>query len=242
MKYGHVAVTPGREFTGGFADFCMLAPGTGIVRVPDSLPDAVAAPANCAVATVAAACRLAGPLDGAVVAVIGCGVLGRYACAMARALGAAQVIGCDLAGDRRDRTLAFGAGYFVNPDGLVALCQSLTGGRGADVAFELSGASSAVALAIKALRTGGTAVIAGTTTPCPPVELNPHLMMRRMLTLRGLHNYAPRDLVAAIDFLAEHARRLPLESLDGGRFRLEEIDAAFREASNMPGTRVAVVP
>ncbi len=242
VKYGHTKALPGRELSGGFADYCLLKPGTGIIRVPDALPDSLAAPANCAVATVAACCRVAGPLDGAVVAVIGCGVLGVIACAMARSLGAAEVIACDVAPQREAAAHSFGAGHFTTPDGLGPLARDLSAGRGADVVIELSGASPAVALAIEALRVGGTAVIAGTTTPCEPVALDPHQLMRRMLTIRGLHNYAPCDLVAAMDFLESHATSLPFHQLDGGSFSLAEIDLAFAAAATRSGRRVAVLP
>jgi len=242
VKYGHMEAVPGRELMGGFADYCLLAAGTGIIKVPAALPDELAAPANCAVATVAACCRLAGPLTGAVVAVIGCGVLGIIACAMVRALGAAEIIACDVAGDREPLARAFGAGHFTAPAELAPLARQLSAGRGADVVIELCGASSAVATAIEVLRVGGTAVIAGMTTPCEPVTLDPHQLMRRMLTIRGLHNYVPRDLVAAVDFLEEHAASLPFSRLHGGSFRLEEIDRAFRIAAASPGTRIAVIP
>jgi alcohol dehydrogenase len=242
VKYGHTEAVAGRDLLGGFADCCLLAAGTGIVKVPATLPDELAAPANCAVATVAACYRLAGPLDGAVVAVIGCGVLGLFACAMARALGAAEVIACDVAAARETIARDFGAGHFAAPGDLVAVACAVTAGRGADVVIELSGASTGVAAAIEVLRTGGTAVIAGTTTPCQPVALDPHQLMRRMLTIHGLHNYAPRDLVAAMDFLENHAASLPLARLHGGSFPLAEIDRAFAAAAAHPGTRVAVIP
>ena len=51
VKYGHEPLRPGRELLGGLAEHCLLAPGTAIVRLPDSLSLAVACPANCATAT-----------------------------------------------------------------------------------------------------------------------------------------------------------------------------------------------
>lgn len=242
VKYGHMAAVEGRELSGGFADYCLLAPGTGIVKVPAALSNEVAATANCAVATVAACYRLAGPIEGAAVAVLGCGVLGLYACAMARALGAAEVIACDLVPGREALARAFGAGRFATPEDFAALAGEVTGGRGADVALELSGASAAVATALAVLRTGGTAVIAGTTIPCEPVALDPQQLMRRMLTIRGLHNYAPCDLLAAMNFLEHHATLLPFAQLHGGSFPLAEIDRAFAAAAACPGRRVAVIP
>lgn len=64
-KYGHESLDEQAPLTGGFATHCVLLPGTAIVAVPEGLPDAVAAPASCATATVAAAIAAAGPWRGA---------------------------------------------------------------------------------------------------------------------------------------------------------------------------------
>ncbi len=238
FKYGHSALSPGREFSGGFAGCCLLRAGTGIVRVPDAIEDALAAPANCAVATVAGTLRTAGAVEGATVAVIGAGFLGLTACAMARHLGAAEVIACDLDATREADTAAFGATRFAGPGELATIARDLTGGRGADLALEFSGSSQGVAAAIGVLRTGGHAVIAGTVAPVDPVALDPHDLVRRMLRIEGLHNYIPQDLVTAIDFLAAVHDRLPFGRLLGEHFPLAEIDTAF--ASSKPGRRTVI--
>ena len=242
FKYGHNSIAPGREFSGGFAECCLLTAGTGIVKLPDGLTDALAAPANCAVATVAAAFRLAGPVEGATVAILGCGVLGLTATAMARHLGAAEVITCDLDPVRADVAQRFGSQKFCEPADLLSDLRDLTNGRGADVSMEFSGSSAAVTGAIAATRTGGVSIIAGTTTPGGKVELDPNDLVRRMLTIRGLHNYAPGDLVAAIDFLEETSGTVPFESLQGESFPLVEIEAAFTSSGSRAGLRTAVIP
>ncbi len=242
FKYGHCSIAPGREFSGGFAECCLLTPGTGIVKLPDALTDALAAPANCAVATVAAAFRLAGPVEGATVAILGCGVLGLTAAAMARKLGAAEVVACDLDPARAGPAGDFGAGSFSEPSDLLSRLHDLTRGRGADVTLEFSGSSTAVAGAFAATRTGGVSVIAGTITPGGSVAIDPNDLVRRMLTLRGLHNYAPEDLVTAVEFLADSGDRFPFASLAGGAFALDDIERAFESATGRPGRRVSITP
>jgi len=39
------------HFVGGFAEYCYVMPGTCVIKIPDELPDEVAASANCALAT-----------------------------------------------------------------------------------------------------------------------------------------------------------------------------------------------
>ncbi len=76
MKFGHEAMAPGRTLIGGMAQYCHLPPGTAIFRVPPSVTDAAASPANCATATVAAMLRNAGPIAGDVVVIHGAGMPG----------------------------------------------------------------------------------------------------------------------------------------------------------------------
>ena len=89
---------------------------------------------------------------------------------------------------------------------------------------------------------GGTVVLAGTVAPVATIALDPEKAVRRMLTIRGVHNYHPRDLKTALDFLAGPGRTFPFEDLVDSEFALEEADQAFKHAHANPGTRVALVP
>lgn len=242
FKYGHSAITPGHEFSGGFAECCLLTPGTGMIKLPDSLSDMLAAPANCAVATVAAAFRLAGPVQGATVAIFGCGVLGVTAVAMARYLGAAEVIACDIDPARGELARQFGAQAFFTPDDLQSGVLERTRGRGADVTMEFSGSAAAVTSAFAATRTAGISIIAGTTTPGNKIEIDPNDLVRRMLTIRGLHNYTPEDLVTAIDFLTASQDKVPFDLIQGRVFPLSRIEEAFAASTEQGGVRMALVP
>ena len=53
-----------RPLGGGLSEFVVLVPGTVWFRLPDEVPDRVAAPANCATATVAALLRHGGRTRG----------------------------------------------------------------------------------------------------------------------------------------------------------------------------------
>lgn len=237
FKYGHASTQAGREFVGGYAEYCVLRPGTGILKLPSSLPDTLAAIANCAAATVAAALRLARmttPLENARVLVLGAGALGLIACAMLHEAGAQEIYCCDIDAARASRALDFGASRAVHPEELA--------GEESDVAFEFTGSSAAVSTAMAALRVGGTALLAGTVLPCPTVALDPELVVRRMLTIRGLHNYAPEDLVSATRFLEQRQQSYPLTSLVGEVFPLKAINQAFASASARSGLRIAICP
>jgi len=246
FKYGHEKIVPEHPLSGGLADYCHLAAGTAIFRVPDALPDAVACPANCATATVAAAIRVGGGCDRKSVLIQGAGMLGLTATAMARSRGAREVIVCDVNADRLQRAQDFGATHTLpvseNPQELIAGVRDLTRGRGVDLALELSGAPSAVETGVQLPRIGGRYVLIGSTFPTPPIALDPESVVRRCLTIVGNHNYRPEDLGEAVAFLLEHGRDFPFADLVHDEFALPDAEAAFARAIEGMDLRVAVRP
>jgi alcohol dehydrogenase len=155
-------------------------------------------------------------------------------------LGAAEVVACDLDAGREEVARAFGATGFALPGNLPERVRPVSAGRGADLALELSGAGSGVATALDSVRIGGRVIIAGTVAPVGTVSIDPHQLLRRMIRIEGVHNYAPRDLVTAIDFLEVACNRFPFERLIGPRIPLGEIDTAFGSPST--ACRCVVVP
>ena len=242
-KYGHEPVTPGTGPLGGLATHCHLLAGTALVKVPPTVPDTVLAPAGCATATVMAAWRAPTVRWGipATVAVLGLGMLGLTACAVASAAGY-TVVACDVSDTRLSQAARFGAAHAARPADLAAVVRGLTEGRGADVALELSGAPDAATLSLDALRVGGTAVWVGAVSPIGPVAVLPEIIVRRCLTVTGVHNYAPQDLATAVDFLAAHHARFPFAELVPSVFSLEDATGAFHAAEAGRPVRVAVRP
>ena len=245
FKYGHEAITPDHPLSGGLAEYCHLAPGTAVVRAPADLPDAVACPANCATATVAAALRTGGGCRDEAVLVQGVGMLGLTACAMARAQGAYEVIACDVDAARLAAAERFGATRCVladDADALKGAVAAATDGRGVDLALELSGAAAAMEAGLDLLRIGGRYVLVGAVFPGPAVAVSPESVIRRLLSIHGLHNYTPADLAKAVAFLADNHARYPFADLVAETFPLSEADAAFQHAIQGRAHRVAVRP
>jgi len=246
FKYGHEKMVAHHPLSGGLADYCHLAAGTAIFRVPESLPDTVACPANCATATVTAAMRVGGGCEGKSVLIQGAGMLGLTATAMARSRGARNVIVCDVNEDRLQRASDFGATHTLtvseNEEDLIAGVRGLTAGRGVDLAVELSGASSAVETGVKLPRIGGRYVLIGSTFPVPPVAVDPESVVRRCLTIVGNHNYQPADLGEAVAFLVEYGGQYPFADLVHDEFSLPNAEAAFARAIEGQDLRVAVRP
>jgi len=245
FKYGH-ETTARQALSGGLAEYCQLLPGTAIVKVPEILSDYAACPANCATATVACAMRIAGDCAGKSVLIHGAGMLGLTAAAMASTQGAAAIIVSDLSEQRLARADTFGATHSVcvRDDGtaLPNLVQEVSGGRGVDVVFEMSGATVAVEQSIGLLRIGGQLVLVGSVFPGPGAQLSPEQIVRKLLRIDGVHNYAPQDLATAVDFLSVTAasQPFPFESLVSPPIPLEELDAYLKRNGEPEYIRLAV--
>ncbi len=246
MKFGHEPISPAGALHGGMAEYCLLPAGTAIFPVPHNIPDMVAAPANCATATVAAVLRTAGPVKGEVVVILGAGMLGLTACAMAAANGAACVIVVEPVEERRQRALLFGAHVALNsestPGELAAAIRERSQNRGADAVLEFAGVPDSVEPGPDLLRTGGRFILAGSVFPSRPVRFSAEQMVRRMLHFTGVHNYAPEDLETALVFLRDHIDLHPFADLIGPAFPLAQVNEALEYAEKTKPPRVALLP
>lgn len=240
-KYGHEALRPGYELLGGMAEHCLLPRGTSLVKLPKELPLAVACPANCATATVVAATEAAGQLRDRTVCILGAGLLGLTAAAMVDAAGGTAII-VDPQSSRRERALGFGAKFAITPDQVADVVSQVTEGFGVDAVVELSGAATAWDTAFPLLRTGGRLVLVGAVFPAPPVSFEAEQVVRRQLTIQGIHNYAPRQLLAAVRFLTRHHQRYPFASIVSGWHELRDIERALVEAHKLENVRVGIAP
>lgn len=239
VKYGHEALRPGQELLGGMAEHCLLVRGTSLVLLPEELPLAVACPANCATATVVAALEAAGELRDRTIGIPGCGLLGLTAAAVVAAAGG-RAICIDPQPTRRQLALSFGASQAVAPDEAAEIIRVATDGYGADAILELSGAASVWGMALPLLRTGGRMVLVGSVFPGPPVSFVPEQIIRRHLSIHGIHNYAPRHLLAAVKFLAAHYQQFPFESVVADWHDLQETPLALERAHDANAIRIGL--
>jgi putative phosphonate catabolism associated alcohol dehydrogenase len=245
IKYGHSPLTLAPGLTGGYAEYIYLFPGTGIFQVPDEIEDAVAAPANCALATVVCAMDLIGGVEeGENVLIAGAGLLGTCLAALVKAGGAGRVVVSDTDAGRAEAVKAFGADQvFIStgdPGKDAAQAREICGGEGVDLAFEVCGDPRAATAALGGLRTGGRLMLAGLVSPESTFALDGNEITRRYLTIKGIHNYRPDHLGRAIDFLAETKEVVPWRDLVSPPYPLEAVNEAFGAARERRFARVAL--
>lgn len=224
-KIGHERFDGARSLSGGYAEHILLPDGVHIAPVPSNIPDAVAAPAACATATVQACVEAAGELAGRRVLLCGAGMLGVTAAAMCTEAGA-EVLIQEPNPERLGTALRFGA----DRDDLAPV----------DVAIDFSGASAAVRNCLDRLDTGGVGVLAGSVLPGPAVPLDPESVVRRRLTVVGVHNYEPHHLDGALDFLSRTVDRYPWTELVAPPVGLEQTADMFVPIG--PELRASIAP
>jgi putative phosphonate catabolism associated alcohol dehydrogenase len=246
-KYGHMAVTTEPHHHGGFGEYCYILPRSWILKLPVDLTDEEATPINCGVATVVCVTEKAQIGMGDAVVVQGLGLLGLYACALAKARGARLVIGLDTVATRRDLALRFGADHVFDPSAtdeaaLVKEVKALCKPEGADAVIELCGYPEVIPAGIEMVRTGGRYVLGGLVNPDAFVRIDANKILRKLITLSGVHNYHPRHLIQALDFVHVNRKRFPFHELVDGKYTLEQVGQAMKDAADRKVLRAAIVP
>lgn len=175
---------------------------------------------------------------GDVAVVIGAGTIGMVTAMAALAGGCSQVIISDVQQPKLDLAATLGPITPVNVtrQGLAEAVAELTGGWGADVVFEASGASQAIAGIFQALCPGGRVVFIG--IPSGPVPYDIVAAQAKEARVEHVFRYAhayPRALALVA------SGKVDLKPLITDRFRFEESVRAFEFARAMPPSSVKVL-
>jgi len=203
-----------------------------VVKVDTDLPDEHLALIGCGVTTgVGAALNTAQVKPGSSVAVIGCGGVGQAVIQGARIAGAARIFAIDPVELKRKSAEQLGATDLIDPGqgDAVQQVKALTGGRGADYAFEVIGLPETVAQAYATARRGGTVVVVGMPKIDATVTLSAFSLFydeKRTLGCIYGSSQVRRDFPRFIS-LAETGR-LDLAAMVSRRIALDDVNDAFR--------------
>lgn len=156
-------------------------------------------------------------LRGKRVAIVGCGTIGLFAVAIARAMGANYVIGVEPMENHAEMARRLGADVVLRPEKqsagkphasdpeLTERIRKLTDGVGVDVALEMTGINSSVNNAISAVRRGGDVILFGLKSGDAVIENFDRLIVDGI----SLHSVIGRRI-----FETWHITRHLLESRD----------------------------
>src|SRR5258706_10741056 len=153
----------GVDADGAFAEYVVI-PESNIWRLDPAIPQEYASildPLGNAVHTV-----LAGEIAAKTVAITGCGPIGLFAIAVARAVGANTVFAIEGNEHRRTIARAMKADYVIDPSKKKASARVMekTGGLGVDVVLEMAGHPDSIRTAFDIVRGGGRISLLGLTS------------------------------------------------------------------------------
>ncbi len=225
--------TLGLHTDGGLATHAITPAGI-CVRVPDECSDDAAAMAQpLAVALHALNRGRVEPSD--TIVIIGVGGIGALMVGGAAGRGIERVIAVDVDAARLDTARELGALHTVDASqgDAAAAVRDLTGGEGAQVVIEASGAPGSPGQALRMVRRGGTVVIVGLQAEPVAVDLF-DMAMREIEMTSTLAHVCAEDLPAAVEILTRTDlaktildRVIPLDRLvDDGLAALAERRAA----------------
>lgn len=213
----------------GFAEYATVA-HQSVVKVDPELDLRYAALFGCAVLTgVGAALNGANIAAGDSVAIVGLGAVGMAALLGAKAAGAERIVAVDISAQKLALARDFGATdtfLATDPDADEAIRTATRGG--VDHALELAGAGSALSLAYKIVRRGGTMVTAGLPPPTTVLSVPAVNLVADEKTIRGsyLGSCVPaRDIPRYIRLF--NRGLLPIDRLLSEELALSQINAGF---------------
>jgi threonine 3-dehydrogenase len=159
----------GVDANGAFAEYVVI-PESNVWKLDPAIPQEYASildPLGNAVHAV-----LAGEIAAKTVAVTGCGPIGLFSIAVARATGAAQVFAIEVNEHRRKIAEQMKADAVLDPSTQDVKAEILkrTGGLGADIVLEMAGHPKAIRTAFDVVRRGGRISLLGLTSK--PISLN----------------------------------------------------------------------
>jgi len=222
--------------------FCMTGLGTfsdvmtvnesSVVKVDTDLPDQQLALIGCGVTTgVGAALNTAKVRPGSSVAVLGCGGVGQSVIQGARIAGAGRIIAIDPQELKRKTATKLGATDVVDPSkgDPVEQVKALTGGRGADYAFEVIGLPETILTTYNLARRGGEVIIVGMARFDAQFTLPAFGIFYEQKTVKGCKYGSAqvrRDFPRFVELI--ETRRLDIGSMVSKTIKLEGVNDAFR--------------
>jgi 2-desacetyl-2-hydroxyethyl bacteriochlorophyllide A dehydrogenase len=217
-----------------------------VTRVPDGVSSEQAAFSNLF------AVALNGLLDapvrvGDVVAVSGLGVVGSFAAYLARKTAGALVL-IDPLAERRERAAWIGADAVVHPADAAEAIRELSGGRGADIVIEASGAPRALQTALEVTGDEGTILVLSYYGKREvPLLLSPEFHYKRLRIVSsmvaavgsGLQPRWNRDRRTAVAF--DELRAVDVDTLVSHRLPFAQSAEAYRLVDESPAEVLGVL-
>jgi threonine 3-dehydrogenase len=229
----------GVDADGAFAEYVVI-PESNIWKLDPAIPEEYASildPLGNAVHTV-----LAGEIAAKTVAITGCGPIGLFSIAVARAVGATTVIAIEVNEYRREVAAKMKADLVIDPskEDARAIVAERTGGLGVDAVFEMAGHSDAIRTAFDIVRRGGRISLLGLTSK--PISLNfSEDIIFKGLTIQGINGRRMYQTWYQMTALLK-AGQLDLHPVITDRIAMKDFSSAMARLKTGEASKILVYP
>ena len=229
----------GVDANGAFAEYVVI-PESNIWKLDPAIPVEYASildPLGNAVHTV-----LAGDIAAKTVAITGCGPIGLFAIAVARACGAAKVFAIEVNDHRRAIAEKMRADFALNParENVLERVMELTGGVGVDVVCEMAGHPDAIRTAFDIVRRGGRISLLGLTSK--PISLNfSEDIIFKGITIQGINGRLMYKTWYQMTALLK-AGRLDLHPVITDRIALKDFSKGMERLKTGEASKILLYP
>src|SRR5213082_1183224 len=229
----------GVDADGAFAEYVVI-PESNIWKLDPAIPQEYASildPLGNAVHTV-----LAGEIAAKTVAITGCGPIGLFAIAVARAVGAALVFAIEINQHRRKISAEMKADVVLDPTSQNVQKEILehTGGLGVDVVLEMAGHPDAIRTAFDIVRRGGRISLLGLTSR--PISLNfSEDIIFKGITIQGINGRRMYQTWYQMTALLK-AGKLDLHPVITDRIAMKDFSTAMERLKAGQASKILIYP
>jgi len=229
----------GVDTDGAFAEYVVI-PESNIWKLDPAIPQEYASildPLGNAVHTV-----LAGEIAAKTVAVTGCGPIGLFSIAVARACGATTIFAIEINEHRRKLATKMHADYALDPskEDVRAIVAEKTGGLGVDVVLEMAGHPDAIRVAFDIIRRGGRMSLLGLTSKPIPLNFSEDIIFKG-LTIQGINGRLMYQTWFQMTALLK-AGKLDLHPVITDRIAMKDFSSAMARLKTGEASKILVYP
>jgi threonine 3-dehydrogenase len=229
----------GVDADGAFAEYVVI-PESNIWKLDPAIPQEYASildPLGNAVHTV-----LAGEIAAKTVAITGCGPIGLFAIAVAKAVGATTVFAIEVNEHRRKIAREMKADYVLDPskENASQIVMEKTGGLGVDVVLEMAGHPDSIRTAFDIIRRGGRISLLGLTSK--PISLNfSEDIIFKGITVQGINGRRMYQTWYQMTALLK-AGKLDLHPVITDRIPMRDFSRAMERLKTGEASKILVYP
>ncbi len=229
----------GIDLNGCYAGYIVL-PQEQVVKLPDTIPVEYGACLDSLGNAVHAVSK--GNVSGKTVLITGCGPVGLFSVAVAKALGAVRIYASDISDYRLDLARKAGCTEALKADhvNIPEYLNKETQGRGVDVVLEMSGNPHALKQGFAALGRGGTMVLLGIPKSTVELDITNDIIFKeaKVLGVNGREIF--RTWYLMLDLLA--SGKLNIDQIITHRYRLDQFGEAIDLVASGQSGKVLLEP